>query len=222
MVNDMLAPLGPPYGPPSNLRTIFAAWRDRRMPLSIGREWFERIGLSGNLAPRNLHALRYLGLIDHADAPTPLAERLRVASADEYPAVLERVVRTAYGKVFAVRDPAIDSRARLDDAFRHEKPSAQRSRMVACFVGLCAQAGITLKASPAKVPVGPSRIGRPRAGKTAAPPDAAAPRPGPKPASNALELLVAKFPEFDPAWPERVQELWFENFARLREELLRP
>ncbi|GAC1418111.1 MAG: hypothetical protein NVSMB64_27880 [Candidatus Velthaea sp.] len=212
MANEFMEPLGPPYGPPSNLRTIFAAWRDRRMPAAIGREWFEKIGLSGNLAPRNLHALRYLGLIDQADAPTPLAERLRVASMDEYPAVLERVVRTAYAKVFALRDPAVDSRARLDDAFRHEKPSAQRSRMVACFVGLCAQTGIALKDRPVSAPAGAGRIGRPRAVKIVASPAAASP---------GLELLVAKFPEFDPAWPQRVQELWFENFARLREEVLR-
>jgi len=213
METHALVSLGPPYGPPANLDVIFRAWREHRMPASIGREWFEKIGLSPNLAPRNLHALRYLGLIDRADTPTALAERLRVAAGDDYPAVLEKIVRTAYASVFALRDPAIDPRSRLEDAFRHEKPSAQRARMVACFLGLCRQAAIVhtrdAAASARTLRAGLARV-------RASPIPSESPRP-----ESTLALLVAKFPDFDPSWPDGVKERWFDNFGRLRDELVR-
>jgi len=138
----------PPYGPAANLKTIFDTWRDRSMPDQLGKEWLERIGLSSNLTAKNLHALRFLGLIDDAGYTTAVAQRLRGATSEEYPSVLEEIIRKAYAKVFEIRNPSIDSRTRVDDAFRLELPQAQRSRMVACFFGLCAMAGIPLKEAP--------------------------------------------------------------------------
>jgi hypothetical protein len=33
--------------------------------------------------------------------------------------------------------------------------------------------------------------------------------------SRWLELLVAKFPQYDPSWPPELQTRWFESFERL-------
>lgn len=33
--------------------------------------------------------------------------------------------------------------------------------------------------------------------------------------SRWLELLVAKFPQYDPSWPPELQARWFESFERL-------
>jgi hypothetical protein len=38
-------------------------------------------------------------------------------------------------------------------------------------------------------------------------------------AANIIDKLLAKFPEFDPAWDAKVQEKWFEAFARLQEQV---
>lgn len=148
----------PPYGPAANLKTVFETWRDRSMPESVGKEWLERIGISPNLTAKNLHALRFLGLIDAEQYTTSVAQRLRTATSEEYPVVLEEILRRAYHRVFEIRNPSVDSRTRIDDAFRHEQPQAQRSRMVACFLGLCALAGIPLKEAP-PVRDSPSRRG---------------------------------------------------------------
>ncbi len=138
----------PPYGPTANLKAIFDTWRDRSMPEQLGKEWLERIGLSAHLSTKNMHALRYLGLVDDLGFTTDVAQRLRTATSEEYPSVLEEIIRKSYRKVFEIRNPSIDSRTRIDDAFRHEQPQAQRSRMVACFLGLCALAGMPLKEAP--------------------------------------------------------------------------
>jgi hypothetical protein len=139
--------LGPPYGPPANIKATIDHWRDRSMPEQVTKEWFERVGLSPNLAPRNLHGLRYLGLVDASGHTTEAANRLRTASSEEYQGLLEAVVREAYSSIFEFTNPAEDTRARVEDAFRREEPSAQRGRMVTCFLGLCALAGIPLRES---------------------------------------------------------------------------
>jgi hypothetical protein len=209
--------LGPPYGPPANLATIFAVWRDRGMPQVVERAWFERIGLSANLASRNLHALRYLRLIADDNQPTELAERLRSTEAGRFPATLAPIVRTAYARIWAVCDPTTETRGRIEDAFRSEQPAAQRARMVTCFIGLCMLADIPLRGDrplPRARPARPSRL----AATTPPAHDNAARQ---TPTSAGVALLLAKFPDFDPTWPDGVKEKWFDAFGRLREELLR-
>ena len=140
--------LGPPYGPVSNLKDIFDTWRDKSMPDQVSKEWLERVGISSHLTAKNLHGLRFLGLIDGDGYTTPVAGRIKVASAEEYPSILEEIVRKAYRFVFETRDPAEDSRLRIEDAFRRAEPQAQRPRMVALFLGLCQLALMTLKEPP--------------------------------------------------------------------------
>jgi hypothetical protein len=217
--------LGPPYGPPANLAVIFAAWRDRGLPPHVDRAWFERIGLSANLTTRNLHALRYLRLVDEAARPTEIAARLQVAATDAFPATLAAIVRTSYARVWASCDPETDPRSRIEDAFRQEQPAAQRSRMVACFVGLCVQAGLPLRDG------GPSPRSRTTTGRrhtptahrleTQAPPTLAFVNPPAPAAADVMATLLAKFPNFDPSWSDEVQAKWFDAFGRLREELRR-
>jgi hypothetical protein len=156
--------MGPPYGPVQNTKTVIEQWRDRSMPDQVGEDWLEKIGLSPNLAPKNLHGLRFLGLIDEQGYTTDVARRLREATSEEYAAVLEQIVRKAFAPVFAIRNPSEDSRLRIEDAFRKEEPSAQRKRMVAYFLGICALAGIPLKEPPRGSAAGKSRVGVPRKG----------------------------------------------------------
>jgi len=220
------APLGPPYGPPANLQTIFEAWRERGLPSVIDRAWFERIGLSGNLATRNLHALRFLRLIDDDRRPTEHAQRLAIAATGDFASALAAIVRTSYAKVWAICDPADAPRARIEDAFRHELPVAQRSRMVACFIGLGRLAGLRIAVDAPRA--GRGRVTR-RVSRVMPPPAAAVPpaqpAPAPAPAGGHRELFAAlleKFPAFDPAWPDGVKERWFDAFARFHDVLTEP
>jgi hypothetical protein len=202
--------LGPPYAPAANLATIFTAWRDTGTPARVDRHWFERIGLSANLATRNIHALRYLRLVDDGCCPTELAERLRVAPAPAFAATLEPIVRTAYARVWALCDPGRASRSQIEDAFRHERPDAQRVRMVGCFLGLCALAGIRpAETAPPRRPAVVHRSPAGRPVRVDAPP----------PAPDGLATLLAKFPAFDPAWTDSVKEKWFDAFARIYADL---
>jgi hypothetical protein len=212
----MLKQPGPPYGPPANVRAIFRAWRDRGMPAVVTREWLERIGCSPNLATRNVHALRYLRLVDDDAQPTELAERLRVASADAYPAIVGAIVKTAYARIWAVCDPAVAGRRRIEDAFRLEQPAAQRARMVAFFLGLCAEAEILPRAAPDRIA---NRVTARPAAQAAATVAPVTSLPATGSVAPATSVLLAKFPDFDPAWSDQIKEKWFDAFARLHDEL---
>lgn len=162
--------LGPPYGPVSNLKDIFDTWRDRSMPEQVTREWLERIGISSHLTAKNIHALRFLGLIDEDGHTTAAAGRIRVASSEEYPSVLEELIRKAYRFVFETHNPAEDSRLRIEDAFRRAEPQAQRPRMLALFFGLSQLALMPLKEPPSsRTPKERGRLAVSRKSKPTAP-----------------------------------------------------
>jgi hypothetical protein len=154
--------LGPPYAPVQNTKTIIEQWRDRSMPDQVTDDWLVKIGLSPNLTAKNRHALEFLGLTDEQGYTTDVARRIREATSDDYAKVLEEIVRKAFSPVFAIRNPSEDSRTRIEDAFRKEEPSAQRGRMVAYFLGICALAGIPLKEPPRGNAAAKSRVGVPR------------------------------------------------------------
>ena len=87
--------------------------------------------------------MKFLGLVDNADRRTTSMERIGSATTDEYPTVLAEIIREAYAPhAFEVIDPAVHELNQITDAFRLYSPAAQRSRMVALFLGLCVEAGI--------------------------------------------------------------------------------
>ena len=45
---------------------------------------------------------------------------------------------------------------------------------------------------------------------------------GGKPLTSWHSALLAKFPAFDPSWPDNVKAKWFETFEKLREILVNP
>ena len=225
--------LGPPYGPPANLKQTIDIWRDRSMPEQVTKEWFEKAGMSANLAPRNLHGLRYLGLVDAEGNTTEVAERLRTAPSEDFATVFEEIVRKAYAPILKFTNPSEDSRTRVEDAFRREEPSAQRARMVTCFIGLCAAAGIPLKESPPQRDASANaaarrmqgvverRIAKERAQRglppnTVNPPPPELPDPPPPPLKSRLHPAVqAWIDEMPPAgtqWERNDFENWLAIF----------
>jgi len=158
-----------PYAPPSNVSAIIRKWRDSR-PDYVTDEWLTKIGIKESLFLVNRKALQFLGLVDESSATTDTAKRLSLAPSDQYAAVLEEILRAAYGPIFAIVEPRTSSRVKIDDAFRGEKPESQRSRMVATFLGLCTEAGMPLKEPPqggraaSSAPTRQQAIKTPRAG----------------------------------------------------------
>ncbi len=67
---------------------LIPRYREGALPDPITPSALKPFGISPNNAHRLLGALGFLGLIDDAGRPTGYFERLRRASAEEYPAAL--------------------------------------------------------------------------------------------------------------------------------------
>jgi hypothetical protein len=73
---------------------------------------------------------------------------LAAAPDQEYRAILGGAIREAYREDFERIDPAQDTQAQMNDAFRPYQPRSQTARMVMLFLALCREAGISVLEAP--------------------------------------------------------------------------
>ena len=134
-----------PYAALSNVMSVITRKRERGLQTPLDAKALETISVPLGNASRTLQALRFLDLINDDGSSTECFERLCRAgdTGGEYRELLGQIIRDAYQRVFAIIDPAKDSEIAIRDAFRQFEPQGQRPRMVAFFLGMCEQAGIT-------------------------------------------------------------------------------
>jgi hypothetical protein len=130
-----------PYAPTANVVRAIDHYREKA-PAVMSKELLMKLGYPDAYANRTLRALRMLDLITDDGTPTDAFKELQRTSDEEFPPRLEQVIRTAYGEVFEVIDPASAADGAIDTAFRFYTPQAQRDKMVALFMGLCDAAGM--------------------------------------------------------------------------------
>jgi hypothetical protein len=130
-----------PYAPTANVVRAIDHYREKA-PSVMTKELLIRLGYPEAYANRTLRALRIFDLITDDGTPTDAFKELQRASDEEFRGRLEQVIRTAYGEVFEVVDPATASDSALDAAFRRYTPQPQRDKMIALFMGLCDAAGM--------------------------------------------------------------------------------
>lgn len=162
-----------PYAATSNIMDVIARRRERGLPNPLNAKTLETIGVPAGNISRTLQALRFLNLIDDDGSHTKGFDRLAQAgeSGGEYRELLAEIVRSSYHRVFEIVDPSQDHEAAIHDAFRLFQPEAQRSRMVALFLGLCEQASISERRTRERSPeaVARQRLASPPRRRRAAP-----------------------------------------------------
>jgi hypothetical protein len=219
-----------PYAPVNNVLGVVARFRERGLPETLTPHELTRIGIPEGNTSRTLQALRFLGLIDEEGHHTPAFSRLRIASTAEYPSTLAELLREAYSDIFRILDPAEANEIDLNDAFRGYHPQAQRSRMVVLFLGLCREAGLLRGSPPERVARAPRTVTTGKNNGKTAPPRGE--HSGPKDEGKRTDrpnltlqtltreqMLLDKFPTFDPAWSPEVQAKWFDAFDRLMQTM---
>jgi hypothetical protein len=182
-----LASDGPaPYTSPSAVVSIVDRFRERGLQVPFDLDVLMRAGISEGLAPRTLHALRQLDLIDEAGNPTEALLGLQRATSDEFRDRAAEVIRAAYAPIFQFTDPSEDPPERVRDAFRAYTPTGQQGRMVTLFMGLCEWAGIVGERAKSVTP-------RPRQamGKAHKPPKPKKSAEISTPPANALDPAVS-------------------------------
>ena len=208
----------PPYVPYRTFRNFTDQLRDG-IPARIDRSvWGARY--SGSSGIQLMTALKVLELTDEDGRPTPALEKLVHAEGDERRAVLTSILQRHYVPIFRL-DLERSTKAQITEAFKIY--GAREGVLRKCenfFVQAAQDAGIELsqyilarrhtkrssaparprQASPAGAPVRPVSEGL-------------------KEAKTLAEMVLEKYPDFDPTWDSQVQEKWLEGIGKLYENL---
>jgi hypothetical protein len=204
-------------------RTLLNTLRSLKqaIPSRIDRSVFR--SQSGLAQTQILHALKYLSLIDEDGIPSPKLAQLVKSEGPEHQKHLRDVLTAAYP---FLRESSFDLKGATHNqlAERFQKLGASGDTVRKCltfFIPAAKEAGIEL--SPFIRAIGkrgPSN-GKPRKPRQQSRRAATlSPTPvenqAPAAAMSWHELLLSKFPSFDPDWPDEVKSKWFDNFAELR------
>lgn len=219
-----------PYAPPSAVLDLVMRHRTRGLPTPVNAEVLSRSGISESLIARTLQALKTLDLLSDDEKPTATFEGLRLAPETEFKDRLAEWLNAAYADVLKFVDPAVADETALRDAFRAYSPIGQQNRMVTLFSGLYAAAGVGPEKPPnartprktGKPPVTTNGTNSTPRRQTAAMPVVPVVAEQPTVHShhnkpNAVEFereLLAKFPPFDPSWPDEIKTQWFSGFQQ--------
>lgn len=208
----------PPYVPYKTFKNFVEGLRVA-LPARIDRSILG--SLSGAIQSQLINALKYLKLIGATDAPTDKLTRLVNSEGADQQKVLRDILSTAYPFIF--RDGFDLARATprfLDEQFHSVGATGDTVRKcVTFFIGAANDAGIPL--SPhLKVKQRSPRSSSPRSRKANSGSQSKTNigeegNAAPAESLGWAQLLMAKFPSFDPSWEPSVQAKWFDSFEKL-------
>jgi hypothetical protein len=212
----------PPYVSYRSFLTLLEELQ-RGLPARIDRSyWGDKF--SGSTGTQLVSALRFLNLVDAGGLPTHYLKELAVARGPSRTELLRKISREAFT---FLNDESFESEtatyAQLEEVFNdvYQVDRDVARKCIKFFIELANDAGIALSPFITKKPKGsrsvpaldkiPKRIGT-RINQNLSFPQNAETVPHPM---SWKELLLTKFPSFDPTWPSDVQLKWFEAFDEL-------
>src|SRR2546425_8289517 len=204
----------PPYVPYRSFRNFIESLKQgirARIDRSV------MASMSGALQSQLTSCLRYLELITSGSHPTPALPRLVNSEGPERAKILRDIITKAYPFLFLHFDLKTATPRMLEEQFANAGASGGTiDKCVNFFLAAAKEAGVEL--SP-HLKSNRQRIQRRPRG----------PRDSSVQSLNGAELngnegasemswaqmLLSKFPSFDPAWPDEVKAKWFDGFHRL-------
>jgi len=180
---------------------------------------------SGSTQALLFSAIRYFGLASDKDVSTPDLELLVHSEGKQRQEVWRRIFISAYGAVFK-------SKINLERATTEElthiflrQGVSSKDTIRKCVTFFCMGAkDAGIKLSPHIRPYAGQRQGgrRPRSvveTSQAEVPNNARSSFAFADGRSEWQLLLAKFPDFDPTWPDEIRKNWLDGFAKLSEIL---
>ncbi len=222
MVNNKSRRHLPPY---LSYRTFqnFIDGLQQGIPARLDRSyWGERF--SGSTGTHLMATLRFLGLVDASSTPTSRLRRLASAKDEQKKEVLKEITSEAYSFLLQGSfDPQTATYAQLQEIFQDRfQPTSDVSRKcIKFFVALTSDSGISLSSfitrrfRPAHKGTGTkvtTKRTSTRSNRTLLVPQNLEKAPSRVPWD---EMLLTKFPTFDPTWSDEVKLKWFEAFDQL-------
>ena len=193
------------------------------MPSRIDRSyWGDR--LSGSNGTQLMTGLRFLGLIDNDGIPQTRLRQLISARGTQRSEILKQIAYTAFSFLAErLLDPQAATYSQLEEAFynTYQVTGDVARKCIKFFVSLEGDAGIILSPFIMKKSrtlradgVRKKLLKKPGAGTIQN--SVASPVTDSIPTQITwYEMVLAKFPTFDPAWSDEVKLKWFEAFDAL-------
>lgn len=214
----------PPY---VSYRTFcnFIEGMRQQMPARIDRSYWSGT-LAGSTGTQLMAAFRFLGLIDTSGRPTAQLKSLVPAKGEQRAMLLKDLATGTFGFVFqGSLDPQNATYSQLEEVF-HETFQCTGDVARKCikfFIALSNDAGIPLSPFITKRTKPPYSHSLSGAGKPKKRSGIETLRNSPVPQSarettsqiSWNEMLLTKFPSFDPAWSDEVKLKWFAAFDEL-------
>src|ERR1043166_742402 len=204
----------PPYLSYTTFQNFLESLRVTAVPTRINR------GIMANMSGSNqallLATLRYFGLASEQGVPTADLKQLVEAKESDRKQVWRRIVMGAYSDTFGSKiDLERTTTDELADAIRRQGVSSpDRIRKCVTFFTMAAKdAGIKL--SPHIKPYAGRRSDRRSRPVLERQQEGVLPDAKDVYQSSDWELLLSKFPDFDPSWPEDLRKNWLEGFQGL-------
>ncbi len=209
----------PPY---VSYRTFynFVERLQQHMPSRIDRSYWGEL-LSGSNGTQLMAALRFLYLIDINGKPMEMLKRLVEARAEQRANVLRDIADDAYGFVLTSSlDLGSATYAQLVEVFHStfQLTDDVSRKCVKFFIGMANDAGLTVSPFITKktrsgtgTKTGSKRTPL-RTNKNSLVPQEKDEIPN---TSSWQGMLLSKFPNFDPAWPDDIKLKWFSAFDEL-------
>jgi hypothetical protein len=178
--------------------------------------------MSGAVRSQLMAALRYLGLVSPHGVTTEKLATLVNSEGAEFSLALRAILKEGYPFLFQDFDLMRATTGQMEEAFRKAGASGETIRKCVSFFLAAAKAS-ALPISPhvktSSVSRTPStKAKRSNGASTGDVVAAAAPSPNAPlspPMATWSQMLLAKFPSFDPNWPNEVKAKWFESFEKL-------
>ncbi len=222
MVTDRNKKRSPPYVSYRSFLTLLEELQ-RGMPARIDRSyWGDKF--SGSTGTQLMSALRFLNLVDGNGVPSSVLRELAGARGSLKSGLLKKISQESF-TFLSRNDFQADTAtyAQLEEVFKNEYQVDRdvARKCIKFFTEISGEAGISLS---------PFITKKSKNSRTVTIPDKVPKKTGTRTNQNVVvpqqaevvphttswkELLLTKFPNFDPAWPNDVQIKWFEAFDEL-------
>jgi hypothetical protein len=222
MVTDRNKKRSPPYVSYRSFLTLLEDLQ-RGLPARIDRSyWGDKF--SGSTGTQLMSALRFLNLIDSNGLPTSQLKDLATARGTHRSEILRKISQESFSFLMSnTFESEKATYAQLEEVFNdvYQVDRDVARKCIKFFIELANEGGIPLSSfitkkskSTRPLPITekvPKRTGT-RTNQSVIIPQKAELIPH---TSSWKELLLTKFPSFDPTWPNEVQIKWFEAFDEL-------
>lgn len=186
------------------------------MPSRFDSSYFDVLKITKSTRSMLQGALLFFDMMSVEGIPTERLHRLVKSEGESRREALAEIVRDSYGPLFREVDIARATQAQVKEYFRARGASGDICRKcVSFFLAISSEANIALSPHLRKSTArGKSKNiaskSMTRVGKIS----------GPGGTSAWVEILLEKFPNFNPDWPDDLKKKWFDAFKSLKSALL--